>query len=273
MFYDMGASSARNDERSKRYTSTYAADAAKHVEKDCAGRAGKALVECMVEIVDATRESQRAESDLGAQWQAANWVAWATIIAGVQLVATILGLVYIRETLLATVKAVEDTGVATQAMKDANLIADRTSRQQLRAYLTPEIAVVEWHPNGINYKITISFKNTGGTPATKASIQWGSMGTDNYDPEIDYPGELGPLFSSSIVGPGQQLTVSAEKVATIEVVNAINGDRGAILAKGVILYRDSFDEVQTVKFQFAYNRVLSGNSSKMAATPKHNEMT
>lgn len=167
MFYSMGASSARNDERAERYTAIYAADAAQQVKKDCAGLAGNALAECAVAVVDATRESQRGESDLGAQWQAANWVLWATLIAGAQLIATIMGLVYIRETLLATVKAVEDTGEATAAMRESNQIMKDANERLLRPYLNFEDAKEPQKGQRFERggKVPFVFKNFGQTPA------------------------------------------------------------------------------------------------------------
>lgn len=155
MFYDAGYQSGRHQERAQIERKHYAADTGERVERECAGRATKALRECVTEIVASERENKRNESDLAAQWQAADWVLWAAIIAGAQLVATVIGLYFIKGTLDATLKAVEDTGKATLAMEKQIEIAERGQR----AWIAIEAITVD------DGQINVTVRNFGHSPA------------------------------------------------------------------------------------------------------------
>ncbi|MBA4763498.1 hypothetical protein [Sphingomonas sp.] len=174
MFYSMGVSYGVNQERSNQQASAYAADAPKRVERDCAGLVGGPLAKCATEIVEAARESQRGESDLGAQWQAANWVVWATIVAGAQLLATVVGTVLLYQQIRLTREAVTDTGKATGAMVKANEIAQRGSDAQLRPYLfIDKIEAIDLDENDfLDYHFCVFFKNFGTTPARNIQVKF-----------------------------------------------------------------------------------------------------
>lgn len=131
MFYNAGYQSGQNERQANIEASHYARDAAEQIERKCGTVTGEATRKCITEIVEAERESQRSESDLAAQWKAADWAMWAGIIAGAQLIATALGLYYVKRTLDATLVAVEDTSKATKAMERQNEIATLAQRPWL----------------------------------------------------------------------------------------------------------------------------------------------
>src|SRR5437868_2490124 len=127
-FYSMGYSSGRNEERARIEREHYASEATQRLSNDCVKLSGTALAECAYKIAKTEREAERQESDLAAQWKAADWALFAAIIGGAQLVATAIGLIFIKRTLDATREAVEDTAVATDAMRKANEIAREDTR-------------------------------------------------------------------------------------------------------------------------------------------------
>lgn len=175
MFYDMGASTARNEERARIEREHYAADTPNRIQQECSGLSGAAQLECISKAVDSERENRRNESDLAAQWKAADWVAWASILAGAQLISTLLGLWYVKRTLDATLLAVEDTGEATKAMKEANEIAREGLVIQNRAWLRVDAAVVgtleiTGEQPEVRASIEFTITNVGGTPATNVSL-------------------------------------------------------------------------------------------------------
>ena len=92
MFYDMGFQSGQNEQKATIEAERYAGDAANQIEQECRNKSGLSVRECIAKIVAGERESQRGESDLAAQWKAANWVMWAGILAGAQLIATVFAL-------------------------------------------------------------------------------------------------------------------------------------------------------------------------------------
>lgn len=185
MFYDMGASSARHEERAKIERGHYAADTPERVEKECSGLQGAAQLECVANIVDTQRENRRNESDLAAQWKAADWVMWASILAGAQLISTLIGLYYVKRTLDATMLAVEDTSEATEAMREANRIASAATENQLRAWLSVTLTGKARMDimNGLpRVKLSFSVRNKGGSPAI--DICWLPLLTIGHEPDI-----------------------------------------------------------------------------------------
>jgi hypothetical protein len=115
MFYAIGVSGATHHEQAKRYAKQEAAAAGNSVERECAGLVGGALRKCETEIIAASRESQRDESALQAQRDMSEWAFWLLIIGAGQLVATIIGLAFIKGTLDATRDAVREAADGTQA--------------------------------------------------------------------------------------------------------------------------------------------------------------
>jgi hypothetical protein len=127
MFYDMGASSAQYAFEHDQNRQAYAADTADQIKNDCVRLSGGAQLECMEKAIKASAEYQQSESDLNAQRGMSKWAFWLLIITGGQMLATIVGLVYLKGTLDQTIKAVEDTGDATAAMHRQNELTERES--------------------------------------------------------------------------------------------------------------------------------------------------
>jgi hypothetical protein len=117
------------------------------------------------------------ESDLCAQWRAAEagensafWAEWGFWI-------TILGSGLLLWQIALTREAVQDTGRATEAMREANEIARDTAHRQLRAYLTPKEIVRDRRFNMNNgegeadyLRVQIIIQNTGQTPAVNLGV-------------------------------------------------------------------------------------------------------
>jgi hypothetical protein len=110
---------------------------------------------------------EREKRDLAAQEASAAWAFWVALFAGFQIIATIIGLYYIKRTLDATLTAVEDAGKATKAMNKANEIALASQR----AWLHIERVEVKLSAHENKEKIAfhaharITVKNAGKIPA------------------------------------------------------------------------------------------------------------
>jgi hypothetical protein len=169
IFYSAGYGSGYNERKANIESEHYASDAAEQIERECSAVSGEAARKCITKIVQAERESQRGESDLAAQWKAADWVMWAGILAGAQLIATIAGLYYIKRTLDATHDAVGEARLATQAAQKAVNETSRIGEAQVRCYLSGTEATVFFHKNGtVTAKCRI--KNSGQSPANR--VRW-----------------------------------------------------------------------------------------------------
>lgn len=224
ILYFQGYSSGRHDQRAHVERQHYAAETPKRIESECQQAASAARGECIAKIIDSERESQRSESDLAAQWKAADWVFWAAIIAGAQGLITLIGTMLLYEQIKLTRKAVTDTGQATEAMHEANSIARRSQRPWVEVKILP-IEVYE-RDNKIALVLRVTLENSGQTVAEDVKIhieQFCVTGysINNYEqiirepfPNID--------FRSSYILPNSSIfqdhTLTCEYTADDEIV-------------------------------------------------------
>jgi hypothetical protein len=80
---------------------------------------------------------EREKRDLAAQEASATWAFWVVLFAAVQTILTVVGIYFVKRTLDATLRAVEDTGQATEAMREANQI----SRDAMNAQYRPRVHI------------------------------------------------------------------------------------------------------------------------------------
>jgi hypothetical protein len=152
---------------------------------------------------DATEHEKR---DLAAQEAAvgvAFWVGAAVaLIALLQLIATVWGLIYIRGTLRATLEAVDDTNQATKAMKRQTEIAEEVAFRDLRPYVCLDRPKVSNFSEGEEFKFTgftMVWHNVGRTPAKVTSLIINLVVINQNDPLPDF--SSGKPTGSSILGP------------------------------------------------------------------------
>lgn len=119
---------------------------------------------CVEHTGQATREAERAEQDLSAQREMAQWaegMLWATLIVGVAATGvSLLGVHYIKKTLIQA----DDTNAAAEAANEANRIA----RAEQRPWLVIEREVnCEFfdHGHGGSFVWNYKFVNKGKMPA------------------------------------------------------------------------------------------------------------
>ena len=123
-----------------------------------------ATVKCVSEASASARENQRAEKDLVAQQDMADWAWWVMVIGVLQFFATIATLGFVKLTLDATLEAVKDTGDATKAMLRQNELTEATQRP----WLSVTIEAVGPHrieENALHIGFQILIKNSGPMPA------------------------------------------------------------------------------------------------------------
>lgn len=138
----VGWSLGRQAEQRYNQPHQHAENAKDEAKRSCVGIEPATVFECVYEKVERSGDTARSEQDLTAQQEA----AWATMlgsgVSALALFATLVGLFYVRGTLLATLKAVEDTSEATEAMREANEIARDGDRPWV-AVLGPETVKIE----------------------------------------------------------------------------------------------------------------------------------
>ncbi|MGV8834010.1 MAG: hypothetical protein ACOH2N_18735 [Devosia sp.] len=161
LIWDAAASYTSNSLQAERYSDRYSANTKQEISAACPAPAS---AECIVQIIEATHENQRAEADLNAQRDMAKWAFLLLIISTVGTLIGGFGLFWIRETLGATRKG--------------NKINRRIGEAQVRAYLG--VSDVEglwegsdgpgrWAPS---IYITASITNGGVTPAKHVAVSY-----------------------------------------------------------------------------------------------------
>lgn len=144
--------------------------------------------ECAEKIVSATRDAQRAEYDLNAQRNMAEWAFWLLVISALGLAITALGTVFLAWQVNLTREAVKDTGEATEAMREANKIAERNAQRQARAYIFVKSATIDdpLFP-GHGLSLILYLNNAGQTPGEVKNISYNLSWLSS--PTVDLIGE------------------------------------------------------------------------------------
>ncbi len=136
------------------------------IQKTCLVLSGAAQAECIGEAVSSTREHQRAEEDLDAQQQMAEWARWMLISTIVMAFVTALGVVFVWQTLKATQIMASDTREIGEA--------------QVRSYVYANVAEIDVAQNTLD----VIFKNFGNTPGSISFIDCYVLVSDPYASKI-----------------------------------------------------------------------------------------
>lgn len=219
----------------------YAAAAKDDAKRYCVGTDPNAVFECVNEKVKAAYQTAHDEQDLSAQQRAASSSLASVIVSFLALLISVVGVWYVKRTLDATLKAVEDAGEATNAMRDANEIARLNARRGLRPYLWPEAA---WFRTAEDGTITahVHIKNYGQTPAINAR-SWIHTWIAPF-PLVDAlpePGIGDVEMGNGIIGPGAHTEFAQNRRPVSPPTNQyLREERIALYVYGYGSYLDMF---------------------------------
>lgn len=137
---------------------SYQDQADRQIAETCSSFTGTAMGECVAEAIRSAREQQRAEEDLDAQQQMAEWAKWMLIATVVMAAVTLFGVVFVWQTL-----------VATQDMaRDARKIGEAQSR----AYVdVASLTLILSKGDPQRHEIHVVVRNTGLTPCLKYGLR------------------------------------------------------------------------------------------------------
>ncbi len=172
--FHMGDLSGRNNAQAQGYAAAYPTDASRQIA-DCWAKSDRsAAQECVASAIQASREAQRSEAELGVQRQMSDWAFWALVVAIVMgfmtTAVTSLGTYLIFKQVKLSREAVEETGRATQAMLEANDIEKNAQRPWLKvtaaakANISPPMEVnglFQDFPGAIVLIINVTIENIG----------------------------------------------------------------------------------------------------------------
>src|SRR3546814_190733 len=175
--------------------------------------------------------SDVCSSDLS---KSAIWMAAAAVLT---LFITSMGTLLIWRQVKLTRQAVEDTSDATEAMREANVIARTIGRVQTRAYLSIQGLVGETFDNGLVFTATV--KNCGQSPALSAQIMLEIVQGD------------GTIIT---VLPEHEHQIAAQGIAEMakcDYKSKRAETLGSIVVKATVVYADVFLEMHKKGENFA----------------------
>jgi len=164
----------------RQYTPAAYAEAARtDAARRCFGREPAAVFECVDEKVKTSYQAAHDEQDLSAQQRAASAALISAVVGFLAFAISIVGVWYVKRTLDATLRAVEDTGEATKAMVRANEIAERVQRPWVSIQLIPKLIVS--NESSYRVEIGVACKNLGMLTAEnyrlRIALEWSPTGS------------------------------------------------------------------------------------------------
>ncbi|WP_156323768.1 hypothetical protein [Citromicrobium sp. WPS32] len=115
--------------------------------------------ECVEKAIRDNHEQQRAEADLNAQRQMADWAFWVLVVAGASFIVTSIGTIFLAWQVYLTREAVKDTGEGTEAMVEANRIAANAQRPWIA--IDAELLHFSCDDRILQIECNVTFRNTG----------------------------------------------------------------------------------------------------------------
>lgn len=198
-------------------------------------------VECYQRSEQTSREDQRADQDLNAQREMADWaegMLWATLFVGISTIGiTALGVVYVRETLWET---------------------RRIGKSQVRAY----VVLADYYIEGSLQppKFVLEFKNTGQSPARDVRAR---IGYSTEPIVLPMQVNLAEPHSKLEIGAGlpQKIEFQPPDLTRDNLMLLLYGDDPAWLACRVEYY-DVFDDAHYTQSVI----MLNGNGDGTIST-------
>lgn len=132
----------------------------------CVDTEPTALRECVVKAAEAAQSQSEARQDLYAQQDMSKWAFLMMIISGLTFLATLLGIVCIRDTLIETRRAVKSAD-------DAVKVTREIGQAQVRAYISASNASISMVDTG-EIRIHYTLTNTGQSPARNVTFRAGA---------------------------------------------------------------------------------------------------
>lgn len=186
-----------------------------------------ATVECIADEIETRRETYTDHHDLNAQQDMELWARGMLWLAAATFVASAVGVVYVRNTLLES---------------------RRTSKAELRAYVMldgiepKEVKVTK--ADKPDARFFVRWKNAGQTPARRVrwDVNWkvfeGAFPSDFEFPASEDGGQ------SATIGPGQVSHDISQLIPSVDLSNVKFKDDWFLLMWGWIEYFDVFDKAR-----------------------------
>ena len=249
LIYPLAFLSGRQAERRQQAPASYSQSAQADAERACARLKGSAAFECIYEKVESAQEQARAEQDLSAQQLAANSAFASALVSLLTLIVTGIGVWFVKRTLDATLKAVEDTGEATQAMLRQNQLSEVSQRAWIYIDRVNTLTAMDSTANGGAPEEILVFdiimQNFGATPAVNIASGHTFVMIERNHPSPDIRAHH-PDEGSGAVGPGQTFEVHQFALGRDNLRQFRGGERDIFIAI-TCAYFDVFSDFADLK--------------------------
>lgn len=235
----LGYLQGQQAERDKQTSKTYSEAAQKDAQRACVGMEPGAAFECIYEKVKSSNEQANTDKDLTAQFRAADSALFSAVFAFLTLAISGLGVWYVKRTLDATLKAVEDTSKATDAMLLANRIAQEANERERRPWLKVGYIALD-DMMSIAPKVTIGIVNTGRSTAVMISSHVEACICDRLPMTRPYQGKEGnsPFRDIVDIKAGTSASATEPIEAFFERMPAIKRGVLKLYIMGWVQYKD-----------------------------------
>ncbi|MEP3847709.1 MAG: hypothetical protein ABJM43_20375 [Paracoccaceae bacterium] len=153
-------------------------NAAEYIETTCVGRDHTAFVECVNEAIKTSGEYQRAEHDLAAQQQMAQFANWLLAVTLITTGITGIGVYFVKRTLDQTCETNSAALAAATAANESNDIMRREQRPWVTLIREVECDYFEKEQWGIRVAWNFNIENRGKTPAHNIRIRTKAIRVD-----------------------------------------------------------------------------------------------
>jgi hypothetical protein len=209
-------------------------------------------IDCLVQKIAASRETQRAEQDLAAQQSMADWALWMVVLTAMQAALSLVGVVLLVRNLSLVNESNANALDAVREAEKANKIAEDTDKRQLRAYLSVS-------PKGINsLKVRsavvghVVIRNVGQIIAQKVRA---TVRMDTSEDKLRSAFQIDKTLFRTIgsVHPNVEIGMGSYETLHEKQLVPSQGKREYVYVWGRIVYEDGFDQPRFTDFCFRYN--------------------
>ena len=189
------------------------------------------------------------ESDLCAQWKAADAASKAAWWAAVATFVTAIGTFGLFWQIKLTREAVQDTGEATKAMREANSIAREMGQRQIRAYLHAGKISIEPADQTGESSLYVIVANSGNTPAflKRLLLVYAWMQPDGNEGKR----ELVSVDLAVSIPAGKEGHLGSSIKALLALIDVTKPQ--SLMVSGIVTYDDCFGVERKTVFSRSVN--------------------
>ena len=254
-----------------------AMDASKRPQQYLAERSGiPASIEAAISNPQPATGQDHEKRDLAAQEASAAFAWWMVVVSGLGFCITTIGTFLLYQQIKLTRRAVEDTGEATVAMREANRIAEHVSALELRPYVWFGKIEIRDVALGKIPQLVVEVCHAGQTPAyeVRSIVCFAllSPGIDNIRIRFDRTVKSA-VPSKTQLFPGHEGLLSKQNADRPLDENemrllAVQGQR--FIGAGIVSYRDIFGKRHITTFKCVSTLFVRNDVMETAPTDRGN---